>query len=69
MEAEAQLEFVRSQYILYTFLAKVHSFLSNQNTYNNNNNNNMIIIIYTNKCTIISLLNIHHAYMFRPKTA
>jgi hypothetical protein len=26
----------------------------------------MIIIIYTNKCTIISLLNIHHAYMFRP---
>jgi hypothetical protein len=27
---------------------------------------NMIVIIYTNKCTIISLLNIHHAYMFRP---
>jgi hypothetical protein len=26
----------------------------------------MIIIIDTNKCTIISLLNIHHAYMFRP---
>jgi hypothetical protein len=25
-----------------------------------------VIIIYTNKCTIISLLKIHHAYMFRP---
>jgi hypothetical protein len=29
----------------------------------------MITIIYTNKFTIMSLLNIHHAYMFRPNGA
>jgi hypothetical protein len=30
---------------------------------------NMIIIIYTNKRTTISLLNIHHVYMFRPNSS